>query len=55
MYRLISDGGCDFTESDIMKHNVTVVPFYISFDHENYLMEGRDITKDDYFARLASE
>jgi len=55
MYQLISDGGCDFTKSDIEAHNISVVPFYISFDHENYLMEGRDITKDDYFARLVSE
>jgi len=55
MYQLISDGGCDFSEGEVEKHKITVAPFYISFDHENYLMEGRDITKEDYFKRLAAE
>lgn len=55
MYKLISDGGCDFSENEVEEHNITIVPFYISFDHENYLMEGRDITKDAYFERLVSE
>jgi len=55
MYQLISDGGCDFSESEVKEHNITIVPFYISFDQENYLMEGRDITKDEYFDRLVSE
>jgi len=55
MYQLITDGGSDFSEKEASDNNIAVVPFYISFDHETYLMEGRDITKDEYFARLASE
>jgi len=55
MFKIISDGGCDFGKYEAKKHEVTVVPFYISFDQENYLKEGIDITKEDFFKRLAAE
>ena len=55
MFQIISDGGCDFRKDEAKQHNVEVVPFYISFDHENYLKEGVDISKEDYFRRLIAE
>ncbi|MCL2201070.1 MAG: DegV family protein [Oscillospiraceae bacterium] len=55
MFQVISDSGCDFTKEEAGEHNVHVVPFYVSFDHENYLKEGVDITRDDYFDRLTNE
>ena len=55
MFHVISDGGCDLGPSEINIFNVDIVPLYISFDHENYLKEGVDISKDDYFKRLISE
>jgi len=55
MFQIISDGGCDFTAEEIAKYDVGLVPFYISFDHENFLKEGVDITKEAYFKRLLSE
>jgi len=55
MFQIISDGGCDFSTEEAKKYNVDVVPFYISFDHENYLKEGVDISKEDYFKRLVAE
>jgi len=55
MFRIISDGGCDFTVAEAKQYNVDVVPFYITFDQETYLKEGVDITQDEYFKRLIGE
>jgi len=55
MFQLISDGGCDFTKDEIQKHNVDVVPFYVTLDQETYLKEGVDITKEEYFKRLLED
>jgi len=55
MYKIISDGGCDFTKAEAEKYNIGVVPFYITFDGETFLKEGVDITTDDYFKRLISD
>jgi len=55
MFQIISDGGCDFTADEAREHNVSVVPFYITFDQETHLREGVEISKDDYFKRLLSD
>jgi len=55
MFQIISDGGCDFTAEETKKHNVKIVPFYVTLDQETYLKEGVDITKEDYFKRLLSD
>jgi len=55
MYKIISDGGCDFSKEDAMLYNVDVVPFYITFDGTTFLKEGVDITKEDYFQRLLTD
>jgi len=55
MYKIISDGGCDFTKAEAQKHNVAVVPFYITFDGETFLKEGVDITTETYFKRLIAD
>ena len=55
MYKIISDGGCDFTKDEASHYNVSVVPFYITFDQDTFLKEGIDISKDEYFQRLLSD
>ena len=55
MFQIISDGGCDFTKEEIQKHNVDIVPFYITFDQNTFLKEGVDITKEEYFKRLLED
>ena len=55
MYKIISDGGCDFSAAEAKAYNVGVVPFYITFDGATYLKEGVDITKEDYFRRLIAD
>lgn len=55
MFKIISDGGCDFSAAEAEKHGVEVIPFYIMPDADTYLREGTDITKEEYFKRLAAE
>jgi len=55
MYQIISDGSCDFTKEEVKKHNIQVIPFYITFDGTTHLKEGVDITKAAYFKRLLEE
>jgi len=55
MFQIISDGGCDFSKEEAQKHNVEIVPFYISFDDTTHLKEGVDIDKEDFFNRLMSD
>ncbi|MCL2357060.1 MAG: DegV family protein [Defluviitaleaceae bacterium] len=55
MFQIISDGGCDFSTAETQAFNVQVVPFYISFDGNTHLKEGIDITREEYFSRLASD
>jgi DegV family protein with EDD domain len=55
MYKIISDGGCDFSPQEAEKLGVTVVPFYICIGDEAHKKEGIDITQEEYFSRLESE
>ena len=55
MFQLISDSGCDFNQEEVQRHNIGIVPFYVTFDQETFLKEGVDISKEAYFQRLTKE
>ncbi|MCL2522021.1 MAG: DegV family protein [Erysipelotrichales bacterium] len=55
MFKIISDGGCDFTTQEVEQHKIDIVPFYITLDQTNFLKEGVDIAKEDYFNRLKED
>ena len=55
MFQIISDSGCDFSAEEAQKKQVEIVPFYITFDQVNFLKEGVDINKAEYFHRLLNE
>ena len=55
MIKIISDGSCDFSQEEVKKYNVEIVPFYISFDKTTFLKEGVDITKEKYFDQLLAD
>lgn len=55
MFALISDNSCDFNEEEIKKFNVHIIPFYISFDGENFLKEGIDISLEDFYSKLSND
>ena len=41
-FGIVTDSSCDLPESYTAQEEVTVVSFYVSFDGENYLKEGKD-------------
>lgn len=52
---ILSDSSCDLPENLRQQFNIDVVPFYISFDKENYLKENIDIKIYDFYEKIVSE
>lgn len=54
-YQVISDSSCDL-EADLKeKYNIEVVPFYVSFDEENYYKEIEEIAIRDVYEKMVAE
>lgn len=51
-FHIISDGSCDLPEGLIRDKNITVVPFYVSFDDETYLKENVEIGIRDFYQQM---
>ncbi len=54
-YHIISDSSCDLTAEYIEKHNLTVIPFYVSFDGELYQKEGIEIGRNEFCRHIAEK
>lgn len=52
---LISDSSCDLPLTSINEYDVEIVPFYVSFDGENYYKEIEELSIKDFYQRLRSE
>ncbi|MCQ2492791.1 MAG: DegV family protein [Lachnospiraceae bacterium] len=50
--RLITAGACDLTTEYLKLHNVDRVPFYVSFDGENYLKEVEELDVRDFYQQM---
>lgn len=51
-FHIISDGSCDLSEELVQEKNITVVPFYVSFDDEHYLKENVEIGIRDFYQQM---
>lgn len=51
-YHIISDGSCDLPPELAAQKNITVVPFYVSFDDEHYLKENVEIGIRDFYQQM---
>ena len=51
-FHIISDGSCDLSEELVREKNITVVPFYVSFDDEHYLKENVEIGIRDFYQQM---
>ncbi|MGN0438366.1 MAG: DegV family protein [Lachnospiraceae bacterium] len=51
-YQIISDSSCDLSKEVIKEKNIHVVPFYISFDGENYFKENEDIEVHEFYQKM---
>ncbi|MCR4716983.1 MAG: DegV family protein [Lachnospiraceae bacterium] len=54
-YQIFSDGACDLLKEYTEPNNVHVVPFYVSFDGDNYVKEGIGISHDEFYRRMAED
>ncbi len=55
VYHIISDGSCDLPTELVKEKNVTVVPFYVSFDEEHYQKEILEIGIREFYQRMVDE
>lgn len=51
-FHIISDGSCDLPVELTQEKNITVVPFYVSFDDEIYLKENVEINVRDFYQQM---
>lgn len=51
-FHIISDGSCDLPPELTQKKNITVVPFYVSFDGEHYYKENVEIGIRDFYQQM---
>lgn len=55
MFKIISDSACDLSAEYIDKHDITIVPIYISFDEEHYYKDGIEIERNTFYDKLVKE
>ena len=54
-YRIVSDGSCDLPPELCREKGVTVVPFYVSFDSENYMREIADMPIRKFYEQMVAD
>lgn len=54
-FHIISDGSCDLPPELTQEKNITVVPFYVSFDDEHYLKENVEIGIRDFYQQMVDK
>ncbi|MDO5146125.1 MAG: DegV family protein [Eubacteriales bacterium] len=54
-YKIISDGCCDLEQDIIEKYHLHIIPFYISFDEENYYKEIEEIGIREVYDRMVGQ
>lgn len=54
-FHIISDGSCDLPTALTQEKNITVVPFYVSFDEEQYYKENVDIAIRDFYQMMVDK
>lgn len=53
-YCIISDSSCDLPQELADKHQVKIVPFYVSFDGVNYVKERTDISVRTFYQEMVN-
>ena len=54
-FHIVSDGSCDLPVNLTQEKNITVVPFYVSFDEEHYLKENVEIGIRDFYQQMVDQ
>lgn len=51
-YQIVSDGSCDLSAELVERWNIKVVPFYVSFDGENYKKEIVEVPIREFYQKM---
>lgn len=51
-YKIVTDGSCDLPKELCEEKGITVVPFYVSFDGENYAKEIEEIPVRQFYQQM---
>lgn len=54
-FQVVSDSSCDLPQERIRELGLEVIPFYASFDGEQYMREGVDITVEEFYRMMAEK
>ena len=54
-FHIISDGSCDLPADLAEEKNITVVPFYVSFDDEHYFKENVEIDIRNFYQMMVDQ
>ncbi|MDD4843313.1 MAG: DegV family protein [Anaerotignum sp.] len=54
-YQIFSDGACDIGKEREKEFNISLVPFYVSLDHEKYFKEIEEISLDEYYKFMTEQ
>ena len=52
LFHIVTDGSCDLPVELTKEKNLTVVPFYVSFDDEHYVKEIEEIGIRDFYQQM---
>lgn len=51
-YQIVSDSSCDIPQVLLEKLDISLIPFYVTFDQENYFRENDEISNCDFYNKL---
>jgi DegV family protein with EDD domain len=54
-FQIFSDSSCDVPQVLLKDNNITLIPFYVSFDKENYLKENIEISNEKFYEVLMNQ
>ena len=54
-YKIVTDGSCDLPPELCREKGVDVVPFYVSFDSENYMREITDMPIRKFYEQMVAD
>ncbi|NCC16119.1 MAG: DegV family protein [Clostridia bacterium] len=54
-YQIFSDGACDIGKEREKEFNISLIPFYVSLDHEKYYKEIEEISLDEYYTYMTEQ
>lgn len=54
-FRIFSDSSCDIPQELIKENNITLIPFYVSFNQEQYFKENIEISNEKFYDILTTQ